>query len=134
MHSIIVSCLGEEPLLTAEQVTSTQPEDETWSQRDEALPRLRPPLCFSFVQVIEEIEEIMQDSSDVEVEHRPSRSGLHTLCADIRRAAGSPGFEKGECDRSSMWCYKPVVACEMLTSRLRLDSLPPRKFLDILAS
>lgn len=48
------------------------------------------------MQVIEELEELMQDSSDVEVEHRPSRSGVST----IRRAASGPGFEKGECESS----------------------------------
>ncbi|CAG00025.1 unnamed protein product, partial [Tetraodon nigroviridis] len=54
MHSIIVSCLTQEPLLTAEQV-------------------------------IEEIEEMMQDSADAEP--RPS-----AMSACLRRARG-PGFE-----------------------------------------
>lgn len=54
------------------------------------------------MQVIEEIEEIMQDSSEVEVEHRPSRSGVSTMSADLRRVPSGPGFEKGECDRSLM--------------------------------
>ncbi|XP_056900238.1 fasciculation and elongation protein zeta-2 [Takifugu flavidus] len=62
MHSIIVSCLAEEPLLTAEQV-------------------------------IEEIEEIMQDSPGVEADH-PPRSGLSAVSAEVRRATSSPSFEK----------------------------------------
>lgn len=56
---------------------------------------LRPHLGFSLLQVIEEIEEIMQDSSDVEVEHRASRPGVSTMSA----APGGPGFEKGELER-----------------------------------
>ncbi|XP_068999247.1 fasciculation and elongation protein zeta-2 isoform X3 [Embiotoca jacksoni] len=63
MHSIIVSCLAEEPLFTAEQV-------------------------------IEEIEEMMQDSPDTEAEHNPSRSDLSTLSPDVRRSNSSPGYEK----------------------------------------
>lgn len=90
MHSIIVSCLSEEPLLTAEQVRDSR------SQRDEAFPTLTPRLAFSLVQVIEEIEEIMQDSSDVEVEQPASRSGVSAMSGDIQRAAGGPGFEQGE--------------------------------------
>ncbi|XP_054898363.1 fasciculation and elongation protein zeta-2 isoform X3 [Poeciliopsis prolifica] len=60
MHSIIVPCVDQEPLVTAEQV-------------------------------IEEIEEMMQDSPDVEAERNPSQSDLSMLSVDIRR--GSPGFE-----------------------------------------
>ncbi|XP_068426855.1 fasciculation and elongation protein zeta-2 [Clinocottus analis] len=58
MHSIIVSCLLEEPLFTAEQV-------------------------------IEEIEEMMQDSPEV----NPSRSDLSMLSLEVRRSARSPGYE-----------------------------------------
>lgn len=46
--------------------------------------------------MIEEIEEIMQDSSDVEVEQRACRSGVSGMSGDIQRAAGGPGFEQGE--------------------------------------
>ncbi|KAF6739875.1 Fasciculation and elongation protein zeta-2 [Oryzias melastigma] len=55
--SVVVPCLSEEPLVTAEQV-------------------------------IEEIEEMMQDSS----EHNPSQSDLSMLSLEIRRC--SPGFEE----------------------------------------
>nr|XP_020464080.1 fasciculation and elongation protein zeta-2-like isoform X3 [Monopterus albus] len=61
MHSIIVSCLAEEPLFTAEQV-------------------------------IEEIEEMMQDSPDME--HNPSQSDLSMLSLDIQRSASSPTYEE----------------------------------------
>ncbi|KAM4580286.1 fasciculation and elongation protein zeta-2 isoform 1-T2 [Odontesthes bonariensis] len=61
MHSIIVPCLAEEPLVTAEQV-------------------------------IEEIEEMMQDSSDMEAERNPPQSDLSTLSLDVQRC--SPGFEE----------------------------------------
>nr|XP_046254405.1 fasciculation and elongation protein zeta-2 isoform X2 [Scatophagus argus] len=63
MHSIIVSCLAEEPLFTAEQV-------------------------------IEEIEEMMQDSPDTEAEHNPSQSDLSMLSLDIQRATSSPSYER----------------------------------------
>ncbi|XP_075897361.1 fasciculation and elongation protein zeta-2 isoform X3 [Nelusetta ayraudi] len=58
MHSIISSCLVEEPLFTAEQV-------------------------------IEEIEEMMQDS-DVEAEPNPSQSDLSVTSVDVQRTASSP--------------------------------------------
>ncbi|XP_026149027.1 fasciculation and elongation protein zeta-2 isoform X2 [Mastacembelus armatus] len=63
MHSIIVSCLTDEPLFTADQV-------------------------------IEEIEEMMQDSPDMETEHNPSQSDLSMLSLDVQRSAGSPGYEE----------------------------------------
>ncbi|KAM7420464.1 hypothetical protein PAMA_014943 [Pampus argenteus] len=62
MHSIIVSCLAEEPLFTAEQV-------------------------------IEEIEEMMQDSPDLEAEQNPSQSDLSMLSLDIQRSYTNPGYE-----------------------------------------
>uniref|UniRef100_A0A3B4UXQ8 Fasciculation and elongation protein zeta 2a n=1 Tax=Seriola dumerili TaxID=41447 RepID=A0A3B4UXQ8_SERDU len=63
MHSIIVSCLAEEPLFTAEQV-------------------------------IEEIEEMMQDSPDMEAEHNPSQSDLSMLSLDVQRSTSSPSYEQ----------------------------------------
>ncbi|XP_031708768.1 fasciculation and elongation protein zeta-2 isoform X2 [Anarrhichthys ocellatus] len=62
MHSIIVSCLAEEPLFTAEQV-------------------------------IEEIEEMMQDSPDTEAGPNPSQSDLSMLSLDVQRATRSPSYE-----------------------------------------
>ncbi|XP_061572463.1 fasciculation and elongation protein zeta-2 isoform X2 [Cololabis saira] len=61
LHSIIVPCLADEPLVTAEQV-------------------------------IEEIEEMMQDSSDMEAERNPSQSDLSMLSLDVQWC--SPGFEE----------------------------------------
>ncbi|XP_008292360.1 fasciculation and elongation protein zeta-2-like [Stegastes partitus] len=63
MHSIIVSCLAEEPLFTAEQV-------------------------------IEEIEEMMQDSPDMEAAHNPSQSDLSMLSLDVQRSSGNPDYEE----------------------------------------
>ncbi|XP_034410357.1 fasciculation and elongation protein zeta-2 isoform X2 [Cyclopterus lumpus] len=60
MHSIIVSCLAEEPLFTAEQV-------------------------------IEEIEEMMQDSP--EVGPNPSQSDFSMLSLEVQRSTRSPGYE-----------------------------------------
>ncbi|XP_029308368.1 fasciculation and elongation protein zeta-2 isoform X2 [Cottoperca gobio] len=62
MHSIIVSCLAEEPLFTAEQV-------------------------------IEEIEEMMQNSPDAEAGHNPSQSDLSMLSLDVQRCTRSPSYE-----------------------------------------
>ncbi|XP_062254349.1 fasciculation and elongation protein zeta-2 isoform X2 [Platichthys flesus] len=63
MHTIIVSCLADEPLYTAEQV-------------------------------IEEIEEMMQDSPDMEPQHDPSQSDLSMLSLDVQRPTSSPGYEE----------------------------------------
>lgn len=49
------------------------------------------------VQVIEEIEEMMQDSPDMEPEHNPSQSYFSMLSLDVQRAASSPSYEKSEC-------------------------------------
>ncbi|XP_056142702.1 fasciculation and elongation protein zeta-2 [Lampris incognitus] len=63
MHTIIVSCLSEEPLFTAEQV-------------------------------IEEIEEMMQDSPDTEAEPKPSQSDLSMLSLDIQCSDASHSYEE----------------------------------------
>ncbi|KAM3873415.1 LOW QUALITY PROTEIN: fasciculation and elongation protein zeta-2 [Diretmus argenteus] len=63
MHSIIVSCLSEEPLFTAEQV-------------------------------IEEIEEMMQDSPDMEAEQNPSHSDLSMFSLDVQRSSISHSYEE----------------------------------------
>ncbi|XP_039972821.1 fasciculation and elongation protein zeta-2 isoform X2 [Xiphias gladius] len=63
MHSIIVSCLAEEPLFTAEQV-------------------------------IEEIEEMMQDSPDTEAEHNPCQSDLPMLSPEVQPSTSSPSYEE----------------------------------------
>ncbi|XP_039869151.1 fasciculation and elongation protein zeta-2 isoform X3 [Simochromis diagramma] len=63
MHSIIVSCIAEEPLFTAEQV-------------------------------IEEIEEMMQDSPDMEAEHNPSQSDLSMLSVDVQQPNSCPDYEE----------------------------------------
>ncbi|XP_054638875.1 fasciculation and elongation protein zeta-2 isoform X3 [Dunckerocampus dactyliophorus] len=62
MHSIIVSCIGEEPLFTAEQV-------------------------------IEEIEEMMQDSLEFDAEQNPSQSDLSILSVDVQRPKRSLSYE-----------------------------------------
>ncbi|XP_047186521.1 fasciculation and elongation protein zeta-2 isoform X2 [Scophthalmus maximus] len=62
MHSIVVSCLADEPLFTAEQV-------------------------------IEEIEEMMQDSPDMEAEYDPSQSDLSMLSLDVQRPPSSPSYK-----------------------------------------
>ncbi|XP_061919039.1 fasciculation and elongation protein zeta-2-like isoform X1 [Entelurus aequoreus] len=62
MHSIIVSCIGEEPLFTAEQV-------------------------------IEELEEMMQDSPDFEAQQNPSQSDLSMLCVDVQQPDRSLSYQ-----------------------------------------
>nr|XP_057913568.1 fasciculation and elongation protein zeta-2 isoform X2 [Doryrhamphus excisus] len=65
MHSIIVSCISDEPLFTAEQV-------------------------------IEEIEEMMQESPDPDDDESPSQSDLSMLSADLhglRRSGSDTSYE-----------------------------------------
>lgn len=47
--------------------------------------------------MIEEIEEMMQDSPDMEPENNPSQSDLSMMSMDVQRAASSPSYEKSEC-------------------------------------
>uniref|UniRef100_A0A3B5LEZ7 Fasciculation and elongation protein zeta 2b n=1 Tax=Xiphophorus couchianus TaxID=32473 RepID=A0A3B5LEZ7_9TELE len=66
MHSIIVSCINEEPLFTAEQV-------------------------------IEEIEEMMQESPDPDDDESPSQSDLSMLSQDLgalKRSGSNTSFEE----------------------------------------
>lgn len=49
------------------------------------------------MQVIEEIEEMMQDSPDLEAEHKPSQSDLSMLSLDVQRPISSPSYELSEC-------------------------------------
>ncbi|XP_010880634.3 fasciculation and elongation protein zeta-2 isoform X2 [Esox lucius] len=65
MHSIIVSCINDEPLFTADQV-------------------------------IEEIEEMMQDSPDPEDDESPSQSDLSMLSQDfsnLKRSGSNSSYE-----------------------------------------
>ncbi|XP_048106734.1 fasciculation and elongation protein zeta-2 isoform X2 [Alosa alosa] len=66
MHSIIVSCVHDEPLFTAEQV-------------------------------IEEIEEIMQESPDPEEDDSPSQSDMSLLCQEmntLNRSSSTSSYEE----------------------------------------
>ncbi|XP_061610135.1 fasciculation and elongation protein zeta-2 isoform X5 [Phyllopteryx taeniolatus] len=66
MHSIIVSCINDEPLVTAEQV-------------------------------IEEIEEMMQESPDPEDDESPSHSDLSMLSQDLhglKRSGSDTSYEE----------------------------------------
>ncbi|XP_072218387.1 fasciculation and elongation protein zeta-2 isoform X4 [Leuresthes tenuis] len=66
MHSIIVPCINEEPLFTAEQV-------------------------------IEEIEEMMQESPDPDDDHNPSQSDLSMLSQDLhalKRSGSNTSYEE----------------------------------------
>ncbi|KAJ4931245.1 hypothetical protein JOQ06_025543 [Pogonophryne albipinna] len=48
---------------------------------------------FTAEQVIEEIEEMMQDSPDMEAGHKPSQSDLSMLSLDVQRCTRSPSYE-----------------------------------------
>ncbi|KAK5892598.1 hypothetical protein CesoFtcFv8_012961 [Champsocephalus esox] len=48
---------------------------------------------FTAEQVIEEIEEMMQDSPDMEAGHNPSQSDLSMLSLDVQRCTRSPSYE-----------------------------------------
>uniref|UniRef100_A0A3Q2WSP6 Fasciculation and elongation protein zeta 2b n=2 Tax=Haplochromini TaxID=319058 RepID=A0A3Q2WSP6_HAPBU len=74
MHSIIVSCINDEPLFTAEQV-------------------------------IEEIEEMMQESPDPEDDESPSQSDLSMLSQDLnalKRSGSNTSYEDREYHRMSV--------------------------------
>ncbi|XP_047454348.1 fasciculation and elongation protein zeta-2 [Mugil cephalus] len=49
---------------------------------------------FTAEQVIEEIEEMMQDSPDMETEHNPSQSDLSMLSVEVQRFCGDPVYEE----------------------------------------
>lgn len=49
------------------------------------------------MQVIEEIEEMMQDSPDVEAQRNPSQSDLSMLSLDVQRPTSSHHHEDSEC-------------------------------------
>lgn len=49
---------------------------------------------FTAEQVIEEIEEMMQDSPDMDTEHNPSQSDLSMLSVDIQRIIITPHYEE----------------------------------------
>uniref|UniRef100_I3JI83 Fasciculation and elongation protein zeta 2a n=1 Tax=Oreochromis niloticus TaxID=8128 RepID=I3JI83_ORENI len=84
MHSIIVSCIAEEPLFTAEQV-------------------------------IEEIEEMMQDSPDMEAEHNPSQSDLSMLSVDVQQPNSCSDYEESECLLIRTVCYDGLFWMEALS-------------------
>lgn len=49
------------------------------------------------MQVIEEIEEMMQDSPEMEAEHNPSQSDLSMLSLDVQQHNSCPDYEESEC-------------------------------------
>ncbi|XP_028281467.1 fasciculation and elongation protein zeta-2 isoform X2 [Parambassis ranga] len=49
---------------------------------------------FTAEQVIEEIEEMMQDSPDMEAEHNPSQSDLSMLSLDVHRTSTNHDYEE----------------------------------------
>lgn len=80
-------------------------ESQTLSQRLQCLPDQR--LC---VQVIEEIEEMMQDSPDPEDDESPSQSDLSMLSQDLgalRRSGSNTSYEDRECSACSA-VYQPA--------------------------
>ncbi|XP_061633215.1 fasciculation and elongation protein zeta-2 isoform X2 [Phyllopteryx taeniolatus] len=87
MHSIIVSCLGEEPLFTAEQV-------------------------------IEELEEMMQDSPDLEAERDPSQSDSSRISLDAQRPGRSRSYEERVCRLNVAALNERLEATELAVRRL----------------
>ncbi|KAJ8270538.1 hypothetical protein GJAV_G00116090 [Gymnothorax javanicus] len=78
MHSIIISCINEEPLFTAEQV-------------------------------IEEIEEMMQESPDSEEHEMPSQADLSLLTQDIQTFKSS-STKNGYEERIRRLCVAELTA------------------------
>lgn len=63
------------------------------------------------MQVIEEIEEMMQDSPDMEAEHNPSQSDLSMLSVDVQQANSCPDYEESECLLIRTVCYDELFCC-----------------------
>ncbi|KAK1805569.1 hypothetical protein P4O66_019854 [Electrophorus voltai] len=93
LHSIIVSCVNEEPLFTAEQV-------------------------------IEEIEEIMQESPDPEEDERPSQSDLSVLSKELHTLSHAT-FTSSYEEREQGWGKDPD---RQKKRNRKSDSLPRRGF------
>ncbi|XP_061675075.1 fasciculation and elongation protein zeta-2 isoform X2 [Syngnathoides biaculeatus] len=82
---------------TNDLAADTSEADELREQLDMhaiVVPGLGEEPIFTAEQVIEEIEEMMQDSLDVEAEGDPSRSDLSTLSLDSRRPGRSPSCDQ----------------------------------------
>lgn len=94
MHSIIVSSISDEPLYTAEQVGRVSP------RRPSSNPDCNNGGGISAsIQVIEEIEEMMQESPDPEDDESPSQSDLSLLSQDLhamKRSGSSSSCEDRE--------------------------------------
>lgn len=99
MHSIIVSSISDEPLFTAEQVGQGQfyhaglPPDPDGNNGGISV--------HSVAQVIEEIEEMMQESPDPEDDESPSQSDLSVLSQDLHAMKRSGSNSSCE-DRESL--------------------------------
>lgn len=63
------------------------------------------------MQVIEEIEEMMQDSPDMEAEHNPSQSDLSMLSVDVQQPNSCSDYEESECLLIRTVCYDGLFCC-----------------------
>lgn len=127
MHTIIISCVNEEPLFTAEQVRLHAQKlnihtnlirfrtklhlvslTALWSR---TCTRLFYNVCVD--QVIEEIEEIMQQSPDGEEHENPSQFDLSAMPRDLHKLTHSTSSSSCE-ERKSSMCFLLTIAFPML--------------------
>lgn len=104
MHSIIVSSISDEPLFTAEQVGRVAVGPAFYHAGLPSNPDCNNGgnICVrSVVQVIEEIEEMMQESPDPEDDESPSQSDLSVLSQDLHAMKRSGSNSSCE-DRESL--------------------------------
>ncbi|XP_040923585.1 fasciculation and elongation protein zeta-2 isoform X2 [Betta splendens] len=87
----------EEKLRKADVTAELSDDEELREQLDMhsiIVSSLAEEPLFSVEQVIEEIEEMMQDSPDVEAQHNPSQSDLSMLSLDVQQTSGGHHSER----------------------------------------
>lgn len=127
MHNIIISCVNEEPLFTAEQVRLHTHKLNLHTNMissktilvsltlfcSRTCPHLLYNMCFG--QVIEEIEEIMQQSPDGEEHTNPSQFDLSAMAPELHKLAHSTSSSIYE-DRKYCICVYYLFALHFSVS------------------
>ncbi|KAI4889579.1 hypothetical protein NFI96_029857, partial [Prochilodus magdalenae] len=123
LHSIIVSCVNEEPLFTAEQVKTCLSvmavfvdlcinsgktcDSGRWDTRE-----VEGAAGAGILEVIEEIEEMMQESPDPEAEESPSQSDLSMLSHELHSLSHSTSTSSYE-ERQYLLRLRGLGVCEL---------------------
>ncbi|KAF5913083.1 hypothetical protein HPG69_009034 [Diceros bicornis minor] len=102
MHSIIVSCVDDEPLFTADQVLKQK--FINGRQREPHAEKRFLIENIAAIEVIEEIEEMMQESPDPEDDETPTQSDrLSMLSQEIQtlKRSSTSSYEEKVCQNSA---------------------------------